>query len=136
VSLLLLTDGRAWWQDLSPLLKPAVYGRTFNLRMQRLRRAGCAAALAPLRHQRAPLETFVDAKSPADQLFPLALVEVVRPGNRSARRALFQARPGRGLVQLRSNHFEHFPPLIPAQAGNPVQKQESLGPAFRGDELT
>jgi len=67
-------------QDLSPLLKPAGESRTFNLRMQRVGTPGAQPQLLLAVTSAKPLETLRDAKSSADQLFPLALVEVTRSG--------------------------------------------------------
>ena len=67
-------------QDLSALLKPAGESRTFNLRMQRVGAAGAQPQLLIAVTSARPLETLRDAKSPADPLFPLALVEATRTG--------------------------------------------------------
>jgi serine/threonine-protein kinase len=79
VQLLLVSDdGQV--QDLSPLLKPAGDARTFNLRMQRVGAPGAQPQLLLAFVSARPLETLRDAKSSADQLFPLAQVEVTRSG--------------------------------------------------------
>ena len=79
VQLLLVSD-EGLVQDLSPLLKPAGESRTFNLRMQRVGAPGAQPQLLVAVTSARPLETLKDAKSPADQLFPLASVEVARTG--------------------------------------------------------
>jgi len=79
VQLLLVSD-EGLVQDLSPLLKPAGDSRTFNLRMQRVGAPGAQPQLLLAVTSAKPLETLRDAKSSADQLFPLALVEVTRSG--------------------------------------------------------
>jgi serine/threonine-protein kinase len=79
VQLLLVSDEGAV-QDLSALLKPAGDARSFNLRMQRAGAAGAQPQLLVAVTSTKPLETLKDAKSPADRLFPLALVEATRTG--------------------------------------------------------
>ena len=79
VQLLLVSD-EGLVQDLSALLKPAGESRTFNLRMQRVGAAGAQPQLLIAVTSARPLETLRDAKSPADPLFPLALVEATRTG--------------------------------------------------------
>jgi serine/threonine-protein kinase len=79
VQLLLVSD-EGLVQDLSPLLKPAGDARTFNLRMLRTGAPGAQPQLLLVVTSARPLETLRDAKSPADQLFPLASVEVTRTG--------------------------------------------------------
>ena len=79
VQLLLVSD-EGQVQDLSALLKPAGDARTFNLRMQRVGAAGAQPQLLLAFVSARPLETLRDAKSSADQLFPLAQVEVARTG--------------------------------------------------------
>jgi serine/threonine-protein kinase len=79
VQLLLVSDdGQV--QDLSALLKPAGDARTFNLRMQRVGAPGAQPQLLLAFTSARPLETLRDARSSADQLFPLAQVEVTRTG--------------------------------------------------------
>ncbi len=79
VQLLLVSD-EGHVQDLSALLKPAGDARTFNLRMQRVGAPGAQPQLLLAFTSARPLETLRDAKSSADQLFPLAQVEVTRTG--------------------------------------------------------
>ena len=79
VQLLLVSDEGAV-QDLSGLLKSAGDARSFNLRMQRAGAAGAQPQLLVAVTSTKPLETLKDAKSPADRLFPLALVEATRTG--------------------------------------------------------
>jgi serine/threonine protein kinase len=79
VQLLLVSDEGAV-QDLSALLKPAGDARSFNLRMQRAGAAGAQPQLLVAVTSTKPLETLKDAKSSADRLFPLALVEATRTG--------------------------------------------------------
>ena len=79
VQLLLVSD-EGLVQDLSALLKPAGESRTFNLRMQRVGAAGAQPQLLIAVTSARPLETLRDANSPADPLFPLALVEATRTG--------------------------------------------------------
>jgi serine/threonine protein kinase len=79
VQLLLVSDEGAV-QDLSALLKSAGDARSFNLRMQRAGATGAQPQLLVAVTSTKPLETLKDAKSPADRLFPLALVEAARTG--------------------------------------------------------
>ena len=79
VQLLLVSDEGAV-QDLSSLLKPAGDARSFNLRLERTGAAGAQPQLLIAVTSTKPLETLKDAKSPADRLFPLALVEATRTG--------------------------------------------------------
>jgi serine/threonine-protein kinase len=79
VQLLLVSDEGAV-QDLSGLLKPAGDARSFNLRVERIGAAGAQPQLLIAVTSTKPLETLRDAKSPADRLFPLALVEATRTG--------------------------------------------------------
>jgi predicted Ser/Thr protein kinase len=79
VQLLLVSD-EGTVQDLSTFLKPAGDGRTFNLRMQRVGASGAQPQLLLAVASARPLETLRDAKASADQLFPLARVEVSRAG--------------------------------------------------------
>jgi serine/threonine-protein kinase len=79
VQLLLVSDEGAV-QDLSALLKSAGDARSFTRRMQRAGAAGAQPQLLVAVTSTKPLETLKDAKSPADRLFPLALVEAARTG--------------------------------------------------------
>ncbi|MGZ6009829.1 MAG: serine/threonine-protein kinase [Rhizomicrobium sp.] len=79
VQLLLVSD-EGEVQDLSGLLKSAGDARSFTLRMQRAGAAGAQPQLLVAVTSTKPLETLKDAKSPADRLFPLALVEAARTG--------------------------------------------------------
>jgi serine/threonine-protein kinase len=80
VQLLLVSD-EGLVQDVSGLLKPAGDAKTFNLRMQRTGAPGAQPQLLVAVSSNKPLETLRDAKStPADKLFPLALVEGTRTG--------------------------------------------------------
>jgi hypothetical protein len=79
VQLLLVSEEGAV-QDLSRYLKPAGDARSFNLGMQRAGAAGAQPQLLIAVTSTKPLETLKDAKSPADRLFPLALVEATRTG--------------------------------------------------------
>lgn len=80
VQLLLVSD-EGLVQDVSGLLKPAGDAKTFNLRMQRAGAPGAQPQLLVAVSSEKPLETLRDAKStPADQVFPLALVEGARTG--------------------------------------------------------
>jgi serine/threonine-protein kinase len=79
VQLLLVSDEGAV-QDLSGLLKRAGEGYTFNLRMQRTGAAGAQPQLLIAVSSDRPLETIKGAQSTANQLFPLAGVEVTRGG--------------------------------------------------------
>ena len=79
VQLLLVSD-EGQVQDLSGLLKLAGDTRTFNLRMQRTGAAGAQPQLLIAVTSARPLATLKDANSPADKLFPLALVEATRTG--------------------------------------------------------
>jgi len=67
-------------QDWSRYLKPAGDARSFSLGMQREGAAGAQPQLLIAVTGTKPLETLKDAKSPADRLFPLALVEATRTG--------------------------------------------------------
>jgi serine/threonine-protein kinase len=80
VQLVLVSDeGSA--QDLSSLLKPAPDGKMFNLRMQRTGAPGAQPQLLIAIASPRPLEVLRGARStPADQLFPLVLVEAQRTG--------------------------------------------------------
>jgi serine/threonine-protein kinase len=77
---LLLVSEEGEVQDLSRFLKPAGDARSFNLVMQREGAAGAQPQLLIAVTSTKPLETLRDAKSPADRLFPLALVEATRTG--------------------------------------------------------
>jgi serine/threonine-protein kinase len=77
---LLLVSEEGDVQDLSRFLKPAGDARSFNLVMQREGAAGAQPQLLIAVTSTKPLETLRDAKSPADRLFPLALVEATRTG--------------------------------------------------------
>jgi serine/threonine protein kinase len=79
VQLLLVSD-EGEVQDLSGLLKSAGDARSFTRRMQRAGAAGAQPQLLVAVTSTKPLETLKDAKSPADRLFPLALVEAARTG--------------------------------------------------------
>jgi eukaryotic-like serine/threonine-protein kinase len=79
VQLLLVSDEGAV-QDLSGLLKRAGETYTFNLRMQRTGAPGAQPQLLLAVSSERPLETIKGAQSQAEQLFPLAGVEVARTG--------------------------------------------------------
>jgi len=79
VQLLLVSEEGAV-QDLSGLLKRAGDGYTFNLRMQRSGAQGAQPQLLLAVSSERPLETIKGAQSLADQVFPLASVEVARSG--------------------------------------------------------
>ena len=79
VQLLLVSDEGAV-QDLSGLLKRAGENYTFNLRMQRTGTPGAQPQLLLAVSSERPLETMKGAQSHAEQLFPLAGVEVTRTG--------------------------------------------------------
>jgi eukaryotic-like serine/threonine-protein kinase len=79
VQLLLVSEEGAV-QDLSGLLKRAGDGYTFNLRMQRTGASGAQPQLLLAVSGERPLETIKGAQSTAEQLFPLAGVEVARTG--------------------------------------------------------
>jgi len=79
VQLLLVSD-EGEVLDLSGLLKSAGDARSFTRRMQRAGAAGAQPQLLVAVTSTKPLETLKDAKSPADRLFPLALVEAARTG--------------------------------------------------------
>ena len=77
---LLLVSEEGVVQDLSGFLKPAGDARSFSLGMQRSGAAGAQPQLLIAVTSTKPLETLRDANSPADRLFPLALVEATRTG--------------------------------------------------------
>jgi serine/threonine-protein kinase len=77
---LLLVSEEGVVQDLSRFLKLAGDARSFRLGMQREGAAGAQPQLLIAVSSTKPLETLRDAKSPADRLFPLALVEATRTG--------------------------------------------------------
>jgi serine/threonine protein kinase len=77
---LLLVSEEGVVQDLSRFLKPAGDARSFSLLMQRSGAAGAQPQLLVAVTSTKPLETLKDANSPADPLFPLALVEATRAG--------------------------------------------------------
>ena len=79
VQLLLVSEEGAV-QDLSGLLKRAGDGYTFNLRMQRTGAPGGQPQLLLAVSGERPLETIKGAQSTAEQMFPLAGVEVARTG--------------------------------------------------------
>jgi serine/threonine-protein kinase len=80
VQLLLVSD-EGLVVDVSNLLKQTGEARTFNLRMRRTGAAGAQPQLLIAVASARPLETLKGANaSPADQLFPLALVEATRTG--------------------------------------------------------
>jgi len=79
VQLLLVSEEGAV-QDLSALLKRAGDSYTFNLRMQRTGASGAQPQLLLAVSGERPLQTIKGAQSPAEQLFPLAGVEVARTG--------------------------------------------------------
>ena len=79
VQLLLVSEAGAV-QDLSALLKRAGDSYTFNLRMQRTGASGAQPQLLLAVSGERPLQTIKGAQSPAEQLFPLAGVEVARTG--------------------------------------------------------
>ena len=79
VQLLLVSDeGNV--QDLSGLLRRAGDGYSFNLRMQRTGAPGAQPQLLIAVAGERPLETIKGAQSAANQIFPLAGVEVARSG--------------------------------------------------------
>jgi hypothetical protein len=61
-------------------LKRAGDSYTFNLRMQRTGASGAQPQLLLAVSGERPLQTIKGAQSPAEQLFPLAGVEVARTG--------------------------------------------------------
>jgi serine/threonine-protein kinase len=79
VQLLLVSD-EGVVQDLSGLLKRAGDGYSFNLRMQRAGAPGAQPQLLLAVSSERPLETIKGAQGAAEQLFPLASVEVTRTG--------------------------------------------------------
>lgn len=66
--------------DVSRYLKPAGDARSFSVVVERAGAAGAQPQLLIAVTSTKPLETLKDAKSPADRLFPLALVEATRTG--------------------------------------------------------
>jgi serine/threonine-protein kinase len=80
VQLLLVSD-EGQVQDVSSLLKAAGDTVTFNMRMQRSGAPGAQPQLLVAVTGTKPLEVLRGAQStPADQIFPLALTEVIRSG--------------------------------------------------------
>jgi serine/threonine protein kinase len=77
---LLIVSEEGVVQDLSGYLKSAGDARSFNLGMRRDGAAGAQPQLLIAVTSTKPLETLKDANSPADRLFPLALVEATRTG--------------------------------------------------------
>jgi len=79
VQLLLVSD-EGTVRDLSGLLKRTDDGYNFNVPMQRSGAPGSQPQLLLAISSDRPLETVKGAQSTAEQLFPLASVEVARTG--------------------------------------------------------